>query len=257
MAARDFIPREHGAWAMLAQASFMAVLLGPAVRAEHAFLVATAAAVFIARAPVGAIRRRAGDRARIVAWAAVLVGGAATGAVLLALTLPSPLIAAAGLVAAFVVLFNVRRAERSTAAEVTAMLGFALLIPVGVALAGGDWMRHGVSVGALTFLFFASSIPHVRAMVQIRKDARSSAASRERLLSAVGAAVVISAAAVGAVLAFVGWFAVVAASLVALRPVLSTIVVRRAQPIAIRSVGLIELGLSTAFTAVLLVGERP
>lgn len=241
---------------MLVQASLLAVFLGPMVRLEHAVLVVTAAAVFIARAPVGSLRRGAVNRERVILWAAILLVLAGSGALILAFQLPLALVISAVVVAALVAIFNVRRTERSTAAEVTAMLGFALLIPVGVAISGGAWERHGVPIGLLTFLFFATSIPHVRAMVQIRKDAQSAAARRERLLSAVGALCVVGTALAARTAGFLGWLAVAAAALVVARPILSTAVAHRAKPVAIRSVGLIELGLSSAYTALIVVGER-
>lgn len=157
------LPREHGAWFILAGS----VLLGPALTgrfgAAHLALLLGAYAALIGRSAVR------GPRVLDRAWAAFLLGFAVILNVAIFFSAPSPLLFGAGAAALVLAVAQVAlerwRLQRSLVAE---LLGIALLTalgPASLALSGLTVEPTTMGIVAANMLFFLTSVPYVRVRV--------------------------------------------------------------------------------------------
>lgn len=259
------LPREHGAWGIVAIPYLTAAAIAGSVRAAVLTGALAVLLVFLARYPleillIPAAHTRAGrpdrDKVQRYAWVyGVLAAGA--GACLLVfwqLYLLVPL-ALAGLA-----LFGLRvwwgrsREERSVAAEVTGTVGLTLTALVAWICATGGLNSTGWLVWGLNALFFSSGIVYVKARIGARL-------ARQRGETASGAtfAVVFHALVLLSVLGMVSarWFSpwvAVPYGLAVARAVWGLSASEKA--FALRRLGWSEVGLSAVFGAFLILGFR-
>lgn len=183
------LPREHGAWFILAGSA----LIGPALTgrfgAGHAALLLGSYGALIGRS---ALR---GPRTIDRAWAAFLLGFAVVINVAIFLWAPSPMLLGAG--AATVVLATAQlvlerlKLQRHLAAEILGIGLLTALGPASLALSGLGVDLPTLGIVAANSLYFLTTVPYVRVRVfapkvpEVWKDMRFDALA----LSAAGAVV--------------------------------------------------------------------
>lgn len=157
------LPREHGAWFILAGS----VLVGPALTgrfgAGHVALLLGAYGALIGRS---ALR---GKRTLDRVWAAFLLGFAVVINVAIFVSAPSPMLLGAGAAAVLLggtqIVLDRRRQQRLLAAEVVGIGLLTALAPASLALCGFDAGPRALSVVAANALYFLVTVPYVRARV--------------------------------------------------------------------------------------------
>ncbi len=163
-----WLPRQHGAWAMLA----VPLLLGVAVSRPSGWqlvLAATAAAGYLATASAqGFLRSRGGGRYR----APLIVYGTAFGALGLLLAWTHPILFAALVVlvpAAGAALWGARPGTgRAITASLAAVVQALVLVPAGAVLAGPfDWLVVGRAT-LLAAIYLAGTVLVVRSVIRAR-----------------------------------------------------------------------------------------
>jgi len=262
--ARSFgatIPRQHGSWSILA-AGVAAGLLAGGASAATPWLVAALLSGFFAQHAAGAfLRLPAGHETRpaMAAWTAVYAAVfSAAGAVLLfryGLHHLLPLAAAEVLLMAVTSLLRGRRRDITVPGELLGIAGLALTVPA-VQIAGtGALSVEGVGLAALCFLFFSTSVFHVRYLVRRKRHITGPPA--ERLAAGRSTLVWHVLAMVGALL-LAGLTPLPMAAAAAMAPAmirgLGAVAWRFSRPLPLRKIGYVELASTLVFILILYFG---
>jgi len=184
------LPKEHGAWAML----YVPFALGCSVagRVSWALLWALVAmtALFFARETLWRLRQaRRRQHAEASLWRGLAFEAAVLGlcaALLLfryRLVGFVPLGIAALLLLAFHLQRSTQREERSVAAELLAIAGFAMAAPAAHYAARAVWQDMALWLWLLSGLYFSSSVFHVKSRVLEAQRLRRRAFLRMRRLA--------------------------------------------------------------------------
>ncbi len=157
------LPREHGAWFILAASALVGPVLTGRFGAGHGALLLGAYGALIGRS---ALR---GPRTLDRVWAAFLLGFAVVINVAIFVATPSPMLlgagAAAALLGAVQLLLERRRMQRQVAAEAVGIGLLTALAPASLALCGLDVGPRALSVVAANALYFLVTVPYVRVRV--------------------------------------------------------------------------------------------
>lgn len=253
------IPRQHGSWSILA-AGAAAGLAAGGVSAATPWVVAALLLGFFAQHSAGAFfRLPAGHDARraMAAWTAVYAACfMAAGAVLLfyfELVHLLPLAAAEILLMAATSLLRGRRRDITVPGELLGIAGLALTLPA-VQIAGtGALTVEGGGLAVLCFLFFSTSVFHVRYLV--RRKRHITGPISERLaagwptlawhaLAMLGAWLLVSVTPLP--------MAVAAAMAPAMIRGLGAVAYRFRRPPSVKKIGLVELAATLAFLLLLI-----
>jgi hypothetical protein len=157
------LPREHGAWFILAGSALVGPVLTGRFGAGHLALLLGAYAALIGRS---ALR---GPRTLDRVWAAFLLGFAVVINVAIFVSAPSPMLLGAGAAAALLggaqIALDRRRLQRHLAAEIVGIGLLTALAPASLALCGLDAGPRALSVVAANALYFLVAVPYVRVRV--------------------------------------------------------------------------------------------
>ncbi len=172
---RLLLPHEHGAWFMLLSPAAIGFAAAPEPRVPASvLLLLTLVSLFLARnAADTALRPR--QRSMALPWLAVYgTLGALTGVALLGVTHALPLLglggAAGALYGLHLALRRTRaRLDRTAAGEWLGVAGLCLGAPAAIAVGGGRLDAHAWALWALCWLFFGSSVAHVRGLLEAAK----------------------------------------------------------------------------------------
>jgi hypothetical protein len=255
------LPKEHGAWAML----YVPFALGSGVagRTSWALLWTWLAmtALFFARDTLWRLRqahRRQHPttevRRALAAEAAVIIAAAALLILRSRLLGFLPLGAAAVLVLLFHLERATQREERSLAAELLAVGGFALAAPAAHYAARGAWQPQAVWLWLFSGLYFASSIFRVKLRVLgVQSQRRHAFVRLRRVAAAYHAALLVLLVALAA------RRDLPALVLVAYAPILlhaAWSFVRAPARLDLRRAGFFEIGCALYFLAFATLGLR-
>lgn len=233
-------PSEHGSWGLVAEPLALGLLLAPSL--AGASMALGAFATFLARRPLkvalanwnGPDARRANIAvAFLLVYGVVAAAGFAAAVYLAGARALAPLLLGSPLVAVFLA-YEFRNQSRAWQAELAGVVAFAL-IAAGIALAAG-W--PAAPAFALTGALAARAIPSV---LYVRSRIRLDRGKPHDSALAVGAHV----AALGLVLFLVGkgwlpWLALVPFAVLLARA--ATGLSARRRPMAVRTIGLTEMG---------------
>ncbi len=185
-------PKEHGAWAMLYVSFALGALVAWRLSLATLWALVATTALFFARETLWRLRRArrqrrpAGDLLRslgIELGAVALCGALLLWRERLLGFLP---LGAAGVL---LLVFNLARTEqreaRSVVAELVAFAGFAMAAPAAHYATRGAWESLALWLWALCWLYFISSVFHVKATVLAVQPQRRAAFVRMRTVSAV------------------------------------------------------------------------
>ena len=238
------LPREHGAWFILAGS----VLVGPAVELRvgfgHVALLLGAYGALIGRS---ALR---GPRTLDRAWAAGLLGFALVINVALFVSSPSPMLLGAGAAAALLgiaqILLERRKLQRHVAAELLGLGVLTALCPASLALCGRSADLPTLGIVAANTLYFFVTVPYVRVRVFGPKVPGLWATMRfdALVLAVTGAAVMAAALAPWAAAAFA--VQIGRSARLAIRPL--------PPPRTVAALGFTEVGATFYYVAVLTAG---
>ena len=250
------LPREHGAWTMLAIPVVLGLGAGGA-RSEAAWLVPVATVlVFLAHHAIVPWAQRARDgkpspagyASRRKVWGVAYLAAAAIvfeGAVLAATSeARGPFLAIAGAAAMLGAAYAVAAVlghARSIVPETLGLMGVSLGAPMMAAAAGRPLDRALFGPAALALGYFLSSVAYVRAYERMRED-RNTAIRRCLLAHAVLAAALAATALLGALPPW-WWIPFVP---VAARTVWGL----SSPPPNLRALGMGELRIAVAFTVI-------
>jgi len=250
------LPREHGAWAMLAIPLLVGSAAAGRAGVETLLLVPSMTLLFLARhVAVPAAARIVGGKAsppgymlRRAAWTAVYLAGAAAGfATAAAAAGPAARRGALAVGAAILILGTVHALlalagkDRTLAGEIVGMAGLAGGAPLVLAFAGRPPDGQGAGLALLCLSYFVSAAAFVRAFGRLKADRRAAIAAC--LLSHAGILAVVAA------LWAAGW--IPAAATLAFVPVIARTAWGIASPPAnVRILGLREAWVAAAFAAI-------
>lgn len=181
------LPKEHGAWAMLYVPFTLGVLVAARAGVATLWVLLAITALFFARETLSRLRRARGkQRPAAELWRALAVEAGVlvvSGGLLLflhALVWFAPL----GLLALLLLAFNLeqteQREERNVAAQLMAIVGFAMAAPAAHYAALARWQSTALWLWALSWAYFASSVFHVKVVVLGAQPQRRLAFTRLR-----------------------------------------------------------------------------
>lgn len=252
---RQTIPRQHGAWSILAAAVALGTVAGGRVHVGSALFAVCVVLGFLAQHTSELWLKSSGSRKRqreigyfLLAYALTFFLCGATLLLKYKLWGLIPLAAlASGLVALSLILSKVRKA-RTVPGEIVNVLALALVLPAAAYSTARSYVYPTVGLTLLAAIFFCGSIFHVRYLV--RAGRRQAGSARERLREAAASLAyhVLGLLAAGA-LAIFGLLP--AAAPLALVPVTLkafwAAVRPRRGPVSIKTIGYIELGHTIIF----------
>jgi len=251
------IPRQHGAWSVLAAGFILGAIVGGRLGKEGLLLLGALLSGFLARHAVGLLLRPAGSEEQqrkirrltlgYVAHA-LLLGG------LLVIRYDRWLLVPLGVVALVLALVSLhlerQRQDRTTVGELVNLLGLSLAIPATAYATSGVFEAATAGWWTLGLLFFSGSVFHVRYLVRKRRESSGPLAARWRAgwpsvvyhLAALGVAAGLSALGTLPSLAFLALLPVTVKAL-------GAVVQRREGPLNIRHIGYAELAHTVLFVA--------
>lgn len=176
------VPKEHGAWAMLYVPFALGVLAADRVSWGVWWAALAMTALFFARETLRRLRReRRRGQPTALRWRGLtleLVLFAVSGAVLLFRLQLWGLLPLGG-VALALLLFNLERTEqreeKSIPAQLLAIVGFAMAAPAAHYAVLGVWHAEALWLWLLAWLYFASSVFHVKTRVLAVQPSRRGA----------------------------------------------------------------------------------
>lgn len=260
------IPRQHGAWTSLLVFFVVGAAAGDWKRPELLLLLAAGIAALFARQSASFwLGNPSGDLrcARAAVWtvlsAAVSAGSGLWLAVRTGLLPLVPVGVCAFLLLAATVIFERRRQFFTPASEAAGFLGLSLMAPAAEMVAAGAASGRTVGVWALGAAFLAGGLLRVRHLVRGR--AKGMGPFRDRLRAgAASLAVHLAGLAAAAALILVPGTMTPYAALALLPGTLQAAVNvarRRTAPVAIRSIGRLELAHGVLFTILAAAALRP
>jgi hypothetical protein len=185
------VPKEHGAWAMLYVPFALGVLAADKLSWAVLWTLLAMTALFLARETLRRLRRAWQRRQPTgVQWRGLTlelaIVGTSAGLLLLRENLWGflPLGGAALLLLFFHLERTEQREERSIPAQLLAIVGFAMAAPAAHYAALGVWHAQALWLWLLAWLYFASSVFHVKTRVLAGQSARRQAFLRVRRLNA-------------------------------------------------------------------------
>ncbi len=252
---RQTIPRQHGAWSILAAAAALGMVAGGGLRVQGALFAVCVVLGFFAQHTgelwlkfSGSTNRRREIGYLLLAYALTFL---LCGAMLLfkyELWGLLPLAGlASGLVALSLTLSKVRKA-RTVVGEIVNVLALTLVLPAAAYCAAGSYVYPTVGLTLMAAIFFCASIFHVRYLVRGGRRQAGSAPERLRAATPSLAYHALGLVAAGALAAF-GLLPIAAP--LALLPV--TLKALRAAampargPTPIRTIGYVELAHTIVF----------
>lgn len=263
MSARSalMLPREHGAWAMLAVSYLLGVLVGARFDAAIAALGASALFVFISRESLLSWRRaqrRGRDAQRagrlFVAYIALAV---AAGLPLLWTDYfwnLAPLAAAAAALLVFNGEQGAQLEDRTIGNELLAIAGITLLAPAVYCAARGGWQWEAFVLWMISAAYFASSVFYVKLRVLDAHARKADARNRVRRFCFGYHASLLAALVLLAVTERLSVFAVVAFAPVLWRAFLA--IARPVRELNLRRIGMLEIAYSAVFLAAVAIAFR-
>lgn len=186
---RQTIPRQHGAWSILAAAAALGMVAGGGLRVQSALFAVCVVLGFLAQHTGELWLKFSGSTKRQREIGHFLLAYALTfllcGAMLLfkyELWGLLPLAGlASGLVALSLALSKVHKA-RTVVGEIVNVLALTLVLPAAAYCAAGSYVYPTVGLTLMAAIFFCASIFHVRHLV--RGGRRQAGSARERLRAA-------------------------------------------------------------------------
>jgi len=170
------LPREHGAWAMLATPLLLGALLAPVSSSRVLWLFIAALSFFLLRHPVAILVKRWAnppkDAAYLRQWVVIYGGVAALSGAWLLLGYGLWWLIPAALVGATLLGLNMwlvtRRQEMSLMAELSGIFGLAMGAPMSYYVASGLLDRLAMMLWLLNFLYFGGTVFYVKLKVRIQ-----------------------------------------------------------------------------------------
>lgn len=255
------LPREHGAWAMLAVSCLLGVLVGGRFDLQIASLGAAALLVFVSRESLLVWRRaqKRGRDARRAGWLFIsyLALAAAASAPLLWTGLWFDL-APLGLAAAVLLIVNGEQGaqleDRTIGSELLAIAGITLVAPAVHCAARGAWQLESLGLWLAAAAYFASSIFYVKLRVLDAHTRRADARNRVWRICLGYHASLFAAL---ALLALTGRLSIFV--IVAFTPVLGRAFRAIARPVRelnLKRIGMLEIAYSLVFLAAATIAFR-
>ncbi|MDU4696428.1 MAG: YwiC-like family protein [Paenibacillus sp.] len=175
MRIRDYIPNQHGAWAMLL-VPFLFGMLASTPGAIHALLFACWLLIYLFMFPLlqwirlGKAKAAARYRKPLLLYGALLV----PAALILVLLRPEVLSMALLFVPLFAVnaLYAKRKRERALLNDIAAIVQFSLMVLISYKLGGGTDLRLAAELFLISTLYFIGTAFYVKTIIRERNNKR-------------------------------------------------------------------------------------
>jgi hypothetical protein len=184
------IPREHGAWAVLIVPMILAAAATGAWTVNVLLFVLSVLAVFLGYVPAQIVLRhhlvtpQSGERLRQARfWSCAYIGGGAVLALPLLVQgyVLLPAIGAAGMAALLANFLLTRRAPKTLASDLVAVLGLSLTGPGAYYVGTGVLDERAAMLWLLNFLFFGSSVFYVHMKLRAASAKKPALSPAEKL----------------------------------------------------------------------------
>ena len=182
------LPKEHGAWAMLAVPLLVGSAVAPTWRWSTLFAIVAVVSLFLARYPIETLIKTRRRNTTLIAWSVIYAGLSIFSAAWLIVLDRLILLIPIGLLGAALMLYHwglaARRQEMSVLGELSGIGGLALGAPISYYVASGQLGGTALALWLINLLYFGGTVFYIK--LKVRQQPRLPAPDRitHRLIAA-------------------------------------------------------------------------